>query len=396
MRIIATPADGINAWKNYGEYSINKLKTISLGGITPKEFLRDYWQKQPLLVRNALPDFKGLLTRDELMELACDEDAQSRLVIQRKGKWHLTHGPLSSDDLAKLPKKQWTLLVQDVNHFLPSARDLLSKFCFIPHARLDDLMVSYAPKGGGIGPHFDSYDVFLLQGMGSRRWQISAQQDDQFIADAPLRILKNFQPEQEWILESGDMLYLPPKYAHNGIAEDDCMTYSIGFRAPSHHELITQFLVYLQDNVETEGRYSDLDLQLQSHPSKISTAMQSQVNSTLQKIKWNRNDIENFLGIYLSEPKSHVFFDQPVKPLAPHLFLQQIKKNGVQLNLKSRMLSGDNKLFINGEAYNVSANVYKALIQLADNQELSPSHIDEEIGRILYEWYVSGYIISKN
>lgn len=367
-----------------------------MGGITPKEFLRDYWQKQPLLVRNALPDFKGLLTRDELMELACDEDAQSRLVIQRKGKWHLTHGPLSSDDLAKLPKKQWTLLVQDVNHFLPSARDLLSKFCFIPHARLDDLMVSYAPKGGGIGPHFDSYDVFLLQGMGSRRWQISAQQDDQFIADAPLRILKNFQPEQEWVLESGDMLYLPPKYAHNGIAEDDCMTYSIGFRAPSHHELITQFLVYLQDNVETEDRYSDPDLQLQSHPSKISTAMQSQVNSTLQKIKWNRSDIENFLGIYLSEPKSHVFFDQPVKPLAPHLFLQQIKKNGVQLNLKSRMLSGDNKLFINGEAYNVSANVYKTLIQLADNQELSPSHIDEEIGRILYEWYVSGYIISKN
>ncbi len=382
--------------KNCGESNINKLKTISLGGMTSKEFLRDYWQKQPLLVRNALPDFKGLLTRDKLMELACNEDAQSRLVVQKKGKWHLTHGPLSNDDLAKLPKKQWTLLVQDVNHFLPSARDLLSKFRFIPHARLDDLMVSYAPKGGGIGPHFDSYDVFLLQGMGSRRWQISAQQDDEFIADAPLKILKNFQPEQEWVLESGDMLYLPPKYAHNGIAEDDCMTYSIGFRAPSHHELITQFLVYLQDNIAIEGRYSDPDLQLQSHSSRISTAMQSQVNSTLQKIKWTRSDIENFLGTYLSEPKSHVFFDQPEKPLAPHLFLQQIKKNGVQLNLKSRMLSGDNKLFINGEAYQVSANAYKTLIQLADNQELLPSHIDEEIGDILYEWYVSGYIISKN
>ena len=370
---------------------------ICLGGITPKDFLRDYWQKRPLLVRNALPGFSGLLTRDELMKLACHEDAQSRLVIQRNGKWHLKHGPLSSSDLAKLPKKQWTLLVQDMNHFLPSARDLLSKFCFIPHARLDDLMVSYAPNGGGIGPHFDSYDVFLLQGMGSRRWQISAQQDDRFIADAPLRILRNFQPEQEWVLAAGDMLYLPPKYAHNGIAEDDCMTYSIGFRAPSHYELMTQFLVYLQDKIETEGWYSDPGLQLQSHPSKISAAMQSQVISILKKIRWNRDDIENFLGIYLSEPKPHVFFEQPLKPLPPRLFLQQIKKNGVQLALKSRMLSGNNKFFINGEVYLVGSNSFKTLLNLADNQEFFPSpHIDEETEKILYQWYVSGYIVSKN
>jgi len=370
---------------------------ISLGGVTPKDFLRDYWQKRPLLIRNALPGFNGLLTRDGLMKLACHEDAQSRLVIQRKGKWHLKHGPLSSYDLAKLPKKQWTLLVQDVNHFLPSARDLLSKFCFIPHARLDDLMVSYAPKGGGIGPHFDSYDVFLLQGMGSRRWQVSAQQDDRFIADAPLRILENFQPEQEWVLETGDMLYLPPKYAHNGVAEDDCMTYSIGFRAPSHDELMTQFLVYLQDNIETEGWYSDPDLQLQSHPSKIGAAMQSQVNSILKKISWNRDDVENFLGIYLSEPKSHVFFEQPMKPLSPRLFLQQIKKNGVQLDLKSRLLSSRNKFFINGEVYKVGSNAFKMLLTLADCQQFPPfSHIDEETEKILYQWYVNGYIVNKN
>lgn len=370
---------------------------ISLGGITPKDFLLDYWQQRPLLVRNALPGFNGLLTRNELTELACHEDAQSRLVIQRNGKWHLKHGPLSSNDLVKLPKKQWTLLVQDVNHFLPSARDLLSKFRFIPHARLDDLMVSYAPKGGGIGPHFDSYDVFLLQGMGSRRWQISAQQDDRFIADAPLRILKNFLPEQEWVLKPGDMLYLPPKYAHNGIAEDDCMTYSIGFRAPSHNELMTQFLVYLQDKVETEGWYSDPGLQLQSHPSKINTAMQSQVELILKKIHWDRDDIENFLGIYLSEPKSHVFFEQPARPLTPHLFLQQIKKKGVQLGLKSRMLSSHNKFFINGEVYKVSGNAFKTLLELADNQEFPPPpHIDEETVNILYQWYVSGYIVSED
>ena len=386
-----------HVWKNCGELNINKIEAISLGGMTSKDFLRNYWQKRPLLIRNALPGFSGLLTRDELMKLACNEDAQSRLVVQRNGKWHLTHGPFSNNNLTKLPKKQWTLLVQDVNHFLPAARDLLSEFHFIPHARLDDLMVSYAPKGGGIGPHFDSYDVFLLQGIGSRRWQISAQQDDQFIADAPLRILKNFYPEQEWVLEAGDMLYLPPKYAHNGIAEDDCMTYSIGFRAPSHQELITQFLVYLQDNVVTEGWYSDPDLQLQTHPSKINTAMQSQVNSILKKIKWNRSDIENFLGIYLSEPQSHVFFEQPERPMTPHIFQQQIEEKGIQLNLKSRILSGNNKFFINGEVYKVSATTYKALVKLADNQEFSPSsNLDSATNKILYQWYVSGYIMSKN
>jgi 50S ribosomal protein L16 3-hydroxylase len=368
-----------------------------LGEITPEVFLHNYWQKRPLLVRNALPGFNGLLTQDELMKLACNENAQSRLVTRRNEKWHLKHGPFSDRDLAKLPKKQWTLLVQDVNHFLPSARDLLKRFSFIAHARLDDLMVSYAPKGGGIGPHFDSYDVFLLQGMGSRRWQISAQQDDQFIADAPLKILENFQPEQEWVLEAGDMLYLPPKYAHNGIAEDDCMTYSIGFRAPSHHELITQFLVYLQDHVETEGRYTDPDLQQQSHPSIISAAMQSQVNSILKKIKWSRSDIEDFLGIYLSEPKSHIFFERPAQPLAPHLFLQLIRKNGVQLDLKSRILSGSNKFFINGEIFEVSVDAYKALIKLADNQELLPAfEMNKETGMILYQWYISGYIINKD
>lgn len=377
--------------------NINKIKTISLGDVTPKNFLRDYWQKQPLLVRNALPGFNGLLTREELMALACDEDAQSRLVIQRNGKWHLTHGPLSDHDLAKLPKKQWTLLVQDVNHFLVSARDLLSKFCFIPHARLDDLMVSYAPKGGGIGPHFDSYDVFLLQGMGSRRWQISAQLDDEFIADAPLRILKNFQPEQEWVLNPGDMLYLPPKYAHNGIAVDDCMTYSIGFRAPSQQELITQFLVHLQDTILADGWYSDPDLQLQSHPSKISAAMQSQVNSIVKKINWGHDDIEDFLGIYLSEPKSHVFFVQPAKPSSLRVFLKQIKENGVQLDLKSRMLSGRDKFFINGEIFEVNVDAYKTLIELADNYALPPACVvDKEAGEILYRWYVSGYIRDKN
>jgi len=361
--------------------------------MAPEDFLRNYWQKQPLLIRNAIPGFNGLLTRTELMKLACHEDAQSRLVIQKNSKWNLKHGPFSDHDLIKLPKKNWTLLVQDVNHFLPSAYDLLSKFSFIPYARLDDLMVSYAPQCGGIGPHVDSYDVFLLQGIGIKLWQISAQQEHQLVPDAPLKILKNFQPQQEWELKAGDMLYLPPNYAHHGIALKDCMTYSIGFRAPSHHELIAQFLIYLEENLVTKGWYSDPDLQPQAHPSEISTAMQSRANSILKKIKWDRHDIENFLGVYLSEPKSHIFFGQPANPLLPLIFNQKIKKNGVQLDLKSRILSGKNKFFINGEMYGVSAKTYKELIELADSRKLLPPvDLSSAAQKILYQWYVNGYL----
>lgn len=372
------------------------IEMISLGGLTPKVFLRDYWQKQPLLIRDALPGFKGLLTRDALISLAYSEEAQSRLVVQRNGRWQLKHGPLNDRDFARLPEKQWTLLVQDVNHFLPSARELLSKFRFIPHARLDDLMVSYAPKGGGIGPHFDSYDVFLLQGLGARRWQISAQLDDAFIEDAPLRILKNFYPEQEWVLEAGDMLYLPPKYAHNGIAEDDCMTYSIGFRAPSHEELMTQFLVFLQDRVSAPGRYADPDLQLQSRPSVLSPAMLSQVRVILNKIKWNQNDVEDFLGIYLSEPKPHVFFEQPEKPVPLRDFVRSIREKGLELDLKSRMLCRRDKFFINGEIFTGSVEACRLLTDLADNYELtSIGNIDKATAEILYQWYLNGYVKQK-
>src|SRR3990167_5380334 len=217
-----------------------------LGDITPRQFLTEYWQKKPLLIRAAYPDFTGLLSADELAGLACEEDVQARLVINRQGKWQVENGPFDEARFAKLPKRDWTLLVQGVNHHLPEAATLLQRFDFIPHARLDDLMVSYAPDGGGVGPHFDSYDVFLLQGQGKRLWRIRSEEDLTLVDGAPLRILKNFKTEQEYLLEAGDMLYLPPHVAHWGIAVGDCITYSIGFRAPSAQELATQFLTYMQ------------------------------------------------------------------------------------------------------------------------------------------------------
>ena len=225
-----------------------------LNNLTPAQFLAEYWQKKPLLIRQAIPNFKGLMSPNELAGLACEDDVQARIIKQKKDKWSVQNSPFDETDFTKLPKKDWTLLVQSVNHYLPEAADLLAQFNFIPHARLDDLMVSYAPAGGGVGAHVDSYDVFLLQGSGKRNWKISTQSDLSLVEGAHLRILKQFETEQEWTLEAGDMLYLPPHIAHWGVAmSDNCMTYSIGFRAPKTQELMHEFLSYLQDNIDADS-----------------------------------------------------------------------------------------------------------------------------------------------
>lgn len=364
-----------------------------LGGISVDEFLREYWQKKPLLIRQAIPGFKGLLDPDQLAVLACNEDAQARLVQFKRGKWNLQHGPFDEADFSTLGKSGWTILVQGINHFLPEAADLLQRFNFIPHSRLDDLMVSYAPKNGGVGPHFDSYDVFLLQGYGHRRWQISAQQDRSLIPDAPLRILQNFTPEHDWVLEPGDMLYLPPHWAHNGIAMDNCMTYSIGFRTPSYHELGEQFLVYMQDHLCLQGMYADPGLKQQEHPSEISTDMLQQVENVIQKIRWNTADITRFLGCYLSEPKPHIFFEPPAKPLPEIRFREVLQKSGVMLDLKSQMLCHGTSLFMNGEAHDMELTDYDILRKLADTRQLPASTtLSQNALELLYTWYLEGFL----
>ena len=370
-----------------------KNKTIPLGGLTVNEFLRDYWQKKPLLIRKAFPSFDGLLDPRKLMSLACTEDVQARMVTQQRGKFDLRHSPFEPKDFDNLGKSKWTILVQGVNHHLPEAAALLKYFSFIPHARLDDLMVSYAPKGGGVGPHFDSYDVFLLQGEGHRRWQISQQQDRTLMEGAPLRILKDFKVEQEWVLEAGDMLYLPPHCAHNGIAEDDCMTYSIGFRTPAYQELAEQFLVYLQDRIEVDGMYADPNLKTQKHPSEISAAMLQQVEQAIKQVRWDKDDIANFFGCYMSEPKPHIFFDAPERPISPAKFKQAIHKHGVQLDLKSQMLCHAGWIFMNGEAHHVTDKYYPLLRILADERALPAlTECPDELRELLYQWYLDGYI----
>lgn len=374
-----------------------KNKLTLLGGLSIEEFLRDYWQKKPLLIRQAVPGFEGLLTPQQLIDLSCQEETQARLVSYARGKWKLAQGPFDPDEMAALRGK-WTVLVQGVNHALPAATELLKHFNFIPHARLDDLMVSYAPKGGGVGPHFDAYDVFLLQGTGHRRWQISTQADRSLIPGAPLRILQNFEVEQEWVLEAGDMLYLPPQCGHNGIAEDDCMTYSIGFRTPAFQELSEQFLVYLQDRICVEGMYADPDLTLQEHPSEIGPQMLQQVAQTIRKIEWDNEDVANFLGSYLSEPKPHIFFDAPAKPLSATQFELAVKTQGVALNLKTQMLCHAGTVFINGDSHQVTQPSYRVLRELADTRQLKPnSALTSQANALLYEFYLDGYVelISK-
>lgn len=382
-----------------------------LGGLTPAEFLSEYWHKKPLLIKNAIPNFTGLLSPEELAGLACEDEVQSRIVEEINGQWHASHGPFDDEDFARLPenpdpKHRWTLLVQTVNHYLPEASALLQQFDFIPHARLDDLMISYAPDGGGVGPHFDSYDVFLLQGQGKRLWRVSEQTDLELIEGAPLRILKNFDTAQEWLLEAGDMLYLPPQLAHWGIAVSDgkvdCMTYSIGFRAPKNQELATEFLGYMQDKLNQEqltiaGMYEDADLCLQEHAAEISTDMVTKVAAILKRIHWSNNEVADFLGTYLSEPKPDVVFDVN-KKISLSNFTKSLAKYGITLDLKSQMLFTGNTFYLNGEAITLNGDSAKMLTRLADLRTLSPDELnysqtaDEVLLKQLHEWYLAGFL----
>ncbi|MEN3365008.1 MAG: ribosomal protein 3-hydroxylase [Burkholderiales bacterium] len=369
-------------------------KSTLLGGISPQQFLREYWHKKPLLIRQALTGFTPPLTRDALFDLAARDDVESRLITHFDQHWQMENGPV--EKLPSANQKDWTLLVQGVNLHDDAADALLQQFRFIPDARLDDLMISYATDTGGVGPHFDSYDVFLLQAQGQRRWRISAQDDLTLVKGMPLKILQNFQPEQEFVLDPGDMLYLPPQYAHDGTAVGECMTYSIGFRAPSYQELGESFLQFMADSIDLPGRYADPDLRPAKHPAEIDRAMMSQVASELSKLRFTEADMTIFLGQYLSEPKSNVFFDAPARPLTLARFAQKAAKNGVALSRKTRMLYRGKHVFINGESFAVNAADKAALSALADKRRLEGSEaglVSQDVMEALHIWYEDGWLV---
>ena len=368
-------------------------KLTLLGEITPEQFLRDYWHKKPLLIRQAIPGFKPLLERAALFELAAREDVESRLVSHFDGQWKMQSGP--QHKLPALKKKEWTLLVQGVNLHDDGADALLRKFRFLPDARLDDLMISYASDAGGVGPHFDSYDVFLLQAQGQRRWRIGAQKDLTLVDGVPLKILADFKPQEEFVLEPGDMLYLPPHYAHDGEAIGECMTYSIGFRAPSYQELGEAFLQFMGDSIELPGRYADADLAPTQHAAEISKAMLARVAEQLQKVSFTEDDITIFLGEYLSEPKASVTFDERVRDLSPAKFNQSAALKGVKLSRKTQMLYRGKHVFINGESFSVSVKDRKSLSLLADERQLdgaAVAGVSTDVLEALYTWYQDGWL----
>ena len=279
----------------------------------------------------------------------------------------------------------------DLHHAGASA--LLHRFDFIPAARLDDLMISYAVDGGGVGPHFDSYDVFLLQAHGRRRWRISTQRDKTLVAGAPLKILRDFRPRHEYLLEPGDMLYLPPGCAHEGVAVGECMTCSIGFRAPSATELARGMLEHLADTVERKGMYADPMLRPTATPAHLDDAFVNQAARLIGALRPSRDQVAEYLGRSLSEPKPNVIFHAPAARLSRTAFVRALERGGLMLDIRSRMLHRASRIYINGDVVSASGAGLANISELADKRLLGPEcRLSAGTADLFYAWYTYGWL----
>ena len=280
-----------------------------LGGLSAQQFLDEYWQQKPLLIRQAFPNFESPLSPEEFAGLSCDTNAPSRILVEKglESPWQALYGPFDDETFASLPETHWTLLINDVDRYYPELRDdIVEPFRFIPDWRLDDLMISFAVEGGSVGPHTDEYDVFLLQAYGQRRWQIAdySYTDDDLIPNIDLRILKSFDAEQEWVLNPGDMLYLPPNIIHHGVAVNDCMTYSIGFRAPSQQDLLGAYIDDCSSQPSAKQRYHDPKRPLQNNSGEIDRNSLDQLSQLLKAgLQNDPQFIDQVIGKHLTEIK---------------------------------------------------------------------------------------------
>jgi 50S ribosomal protein L16 3-hydroxylase len=362
-------------------------ETLTLLGERSREtFLAEYWQKQPLLIRNALPDFVSPISPDELAGLACEEEVESRLLLERDGPapWSVEHGPLAEERFAHLPDTHWTLLVQECNRYVPELAELMEQFNFIPRWRVDDVMASYAPAQGSVGPHTDQYDVFLIQAHGTRRWQVSSAPvpADNFLPDIDLCIMREFMAEQEWVLQPGDMLYLPPGVAHHGVALEDCITLSVGFRAPSHAELLNSFADHTAAQLNPAQRYADPTLSLQQHPGEISAEALKQVREILQNTLRDETNIAQWFGEFITEPKFEATSAHDIEALDATAFLHLLNANEMlyrdeQTRFAFINNTDDCTLFVNGHAYPLDAELSFAAALLCDHSQWSSAQLHD-------------------
>lgn len=351
--------------------------------------MREVWQRRPLLIRSAFPGFVAPVERDRLLQFARDPAAESRLVTVRDGLWSLRSGPFTR--LPSLRRRGWTVLVQGVDLLDDAAHQLLQRFRFVPDARLDDLMISFATDGGGVGPHLDSYDVFLLQAAGRRRWRISRQRNRRLRDGVPLKLLADFRATREWVLEPGDMLYLPPGVAHEGVAIGESLTYSIGFRTPAFHELLEPWFADFAQHARLRGRTADATAPT-SRPAALPPHLTAQVHATLSRARPAPVDTERFLLRNLTEPKPQVVFDRPARPLGLKQFTSRARIRGFELDRRARMLHSARAVGINGESLDGGAEL-NALRTLADRRGLGPHvRIPAKVWPILHQWYRAGWI----
>ena len=353
-----------------------------LGGLSPAEFLADYWQKRPLLIRQALPGFTSPVTPEELAGLACEPDVESRLVLERGGErpWQLEHGPFDEERFAHLPETHWTLLVQGANRHVPALADLLERFDFVPAWRVDDIMVSYAAPQGSVGPHFDQYDVFLLQGLGRRRWAIGTEpvSPDNCLDGTELHIMREFAAEQTWDLQPGDMLYLPPGVAHHGVALDPGLTLSIGFRAPSLGDLIADYTAQAAAALPASRRYADPDLAVPKHAGEITAEalgrIRESLRQALQEIAADDEALDRWFAAFATQPDG--LSETPDAPLDTEALCQRVRRGeSLQRRESSRFAfidrgSSGALLYVDGEEYPLSAEAAALAPLLCDRRHI--------------------------
>jgi 50S ribosomal protein L16 3-hydroxylase len=380
--------------------SIEAIMTNTLThiGQTPvQQFMQEDWHTRPRLFKQAFPNLEPLCDFETIFDMASDEDIESRLVRKTQEGWDLERGPFEA--LPSLDEKNWTVLVQGIDHHLPEAYDLLQQFRFIPDARLDDIMLSLASDQGGVGPHYDSYDVFLIQMHGKRRWKIGPlpEKEIELLDNCPLKILKNFEPTEEFVLEPGDMLYLPPKYGHDGVAEGICSTISVGFRSPSKAEILAGLLRDFADHVENDEHmkstlFSDPKRKPQTTPAEIPEDMLNFACKLFDDFSADSCQISRSLGKLLTEPKPHVYFINNTEEMTASEILETLRARGIALSMKTKMLFNKSRCYINGEEIEpCSASTLKQLQDLANQREMPPHQAKEALQNKEFQYFLIGF-----